>query len=264
MRDEPYDMSFRITLAHTRPPGPRLCSQLVLHTFNKIPQGDCSRWGVGLLCRGHAATSGHMLCCHDMPASGMWRPGTPLPIPRCPGTVPTTNAGSAPHISSAEVETPTPGDASGLRQGRKGARVWSLQGELLVNGRGKGRRRTRRLLGRMCVHACKGVRVQARLAPESRANQSERGLSSSRDSQLSARGIIRGGTLRPQEGTRALPAFPEKEGRLHQKGVESHLWPPAADTKMSQAGGLKEPLPGQLQAVPSAPPPPLPALISVG
>lgn len=72
------------------------------------------------------------------------------------------------------------------------------------------------------------------------------------------------GTLRPQEGTRALPAFPEKGGRLHQKGVESHLWPLAADNKMSQAGGLKEPLPGQLQAVPSAPPPPLPALISVG
>lgn len=108
MRDEPHDMSLRITLAHTRPPGPRLCSQLVLHTFNKIPQGDCFRWGVGLLCRGHAATSGHTLCCHDTPASGMWRPGMLLPIPRCPGTVPTTNAGSAPHVSSAEVATPTP------------------------------------------------------------------------------------------------------------------------------------------------------------
>lgn len=85
------------------------------------------------------------------------------------------------------------------------------------------------------------------------------------DSQLFARGIIGvGAALWPQEGTRALPALPEKEEHLHQKSVESFPWPLAADIKTSQAGGLKEALPGPRQAVPSAPPPPLPAFISVG
>lgn len=152
------------------------------------------------------------------------------PSRAAPGTVPTTNAGSAPHVSSAEVETPTRGDASGLRQGRKGARVWSLQGELLVNGRGKGRRRTRSLLGRMCVHVCKGVRVQAsvhaRLAPESRANQSERGLSfSSQDSQLFARGIIRGGRSGLRKGPGLCPPSQKRRG-VYTKKVWSHICGP--------------------------------------
>lgn len=59
-----------------------------------------------------------------------------------------------------------------------------------------------------------------------------------------------------QEGTRVLQALPEEEGYLHQRNVDSHLWAPAADVKTSQSSGLKEPLPAQLQAVPSAPPPP--------
>lgn len=136
-------MSLQVTLAKTCPRGPRLCSQLVLHTFNKPLQGSCFQRGVVLLSGAHVATSGNLFLLSQPELGGGCATGTQgmLDILRFPGRSPQRTVA---HVHSAKAETPAWGDALGLRQGWEGACVWLLQEqeELLINGQRGGRRRS--------------------------------------------------------------------------------------------------------------------------
>lgn len=114
-----------------------------------------------------------------------------------------------------------------------------------------------RVVGGVQVCTCVRVRacVRVRVVLESTANPSGRLKLLFSESRALLLWGYRRGTLWHQEGTRAPQALLDQEGHLHQQSVDSHLWPPA-DVKTSQTDGLKEPLPGQGQAVPRAPPPP--------